>query len=161
MEKVFDVPKNFVGPEKMVHWPKFLGDGGGEWGEVAEINLFHKQFFRDWSGTNRKSRANFFSAPLIFSFPYAHGLNLHVRPSDAQIRPMDHRCQKYNTQDGPKSSLCMLQVPWNSIEHKVRNSIILTFTSFSIAHAAGKPCFLSPRTSSDARLRHRQKAYWP
>jgi hypothetical protein len=41
-------------------------------GEVAEINLFHKQFFRDWSGTIQKSRGKFLSAPLIFSFPYAH-----------------------------------------------------------------------------------------
>jgi hypothetical protein len=52
MEKMFDVPKNFVGPES------FVG------GEVAEINLFHKQFFRDWSGTIRKSRANFFPPRL-------------------------------------------------------------------------------------------------
>ena len=28
----------------------------------------------------------------------------------------------------------LLQGPWNSIEHQVRNSIILTFTSFSIMH---------------------------
>ena len=66
MEKVFDVPKNFVGPEKIfgpLKWytdKKFFGDGGGE---VAEINLFHKQCFRDWSGTIRKSRANFFPPP--------------------------------------------------------------------------------------------------
>ena len=45
MEKEFDIPR---------------GGGGGE---VAEINLFHKQFFRDWSGTIRKSRANFFPTP--------------------------------------------------------------------------------------------------
>ena len=32
-------------------------------GEVAEIKLFHKQFFRDWSGTIRKSRENFFPPP--------------------------------------------------------------------------------------------------
>ena len=50
--------EKFLDP-KMVHWPK-LGGGGGE---VAEINLFHKQFFWDWSGTIRKSRANLFPPP--------------------------------------------------------------------------------------------------
>ena len=66
MENVFDVPKNFVGPETNfgpVKWytdRNFFGDWGGE---VAKINLFHKQFFRDWSGTIRKSRANFFPPP--------------------------------------------------------------------------------------------------
>jgi hypothetical protein len=49
MEKVFDVPKNFD--------RNFF---------VAEINLFRKQFFRDWSGTIRKSRANFFRPPNFF-----------------------------------------------------------------------------------------------
>jgi hypothetical protein len=32
----------------------FLATGG-----VAEINLFHKQFFRDWSGTIRKRQISF------------------------------------------------------------------------------------------------------
>jgi hypothetical protein len=56
----------------------------------------------------------------------------------------------------------LLHGPWNSIEHKVnRNSIILTFTSFSITHAAGKTCFYVHELSSYARMRHRQKAYGP
>ena len=40
----------------------------------------------------------------------------------------------------------LLQEPRNSIEHKVRKRIILTFTSFSITDTAGKTCFLCPRT---------------
>jgi hypothetical protein len=65
VEKVFDVPKNYVGPEKFLDpyngtlTEIFLATGG----EVAEINLFHKEFFRDWSGTIRKSRAHFFPPP--------------------------------------------------------------------------------------------------
>jgi hypothetical protein len=39
---------------------KLYTDRGGE---VAEINLFHKQFFRDWSVTIWKSRAHFFPPP--------------------------------------------------------------------------------------------------
>ena len=62
MEKLFDVPKNFVGPEKICTEKKKFCRSGGGW-EVAEINFFHKQFFRDWSGTIRKSRANFFPPP--------------------------------------------------------------------------------------------------
>jgi hypothetical protein len=57
MEKVFDVPKR---------GGRSPGGGGRRGGEVAEINLFHKQFFRDWSGTIRKSRANFFPPPNFF-----------------------------------------------------------------------------------------------
>ena len=53
MEKLFDVLKNFVR----------LATGGGE---VAEINFFQKKNFRDWSGTIRKSRANFFLPPNFF-----------------------------------------------------------------------------------------------
>ena len=52
--KILYVRKNFWTP-KMVH-----GGGGGE---VAEINFFQKKNFRDWSGTIRKSRANFFLPP--------------------------------------------------------------------------------------------------
>ena len=89
---------------------------------------------------------------------YVHGLSSYARmrhqqkaygPYNPKIQSSDRRKFKF-----------LLQGPWNSIEHKVRNSIILTITSFSITHAAGKTCFLCPRTPSDARISHRQKAYW-
>jgi hypothetical protein len=70
-EKFCGSGKNF-GPLKWYTDQNFLGDGGGAGREVADINLFHKQFFRDWSGTIRKSQAHFFPPPLNFSFPYAH-----------------------------------------------------------------------------------------
>jgi hypothetical protein len=54
----------FFGPVKWHTDRNFFGDGRG--GEVAEINLFHKQFFRDWSGTIRKSRAITFRPPNFF-----------------------------------------------------------------------------------------------
>jgi hypothetical protein len=53
MEKVFDVPKKLVRPKKR---------GGG--GEIAEIS--------GAVGHNPKKSGKFLSAPLIFSFPYAH-----------------------------------------------------------------------------------------
>jgi hypothetical protein len=68
VERVFDVPKNFVAPENFLDplngrlTEIFLATGVGG-GEVAEINLFNKQFFWDWSGTIRKSRAHFFPPP--------------------------------------------------------------------------------------------------
>ena len=36
-------------------------------------------------------------------------------------------------------------MPGSSIEHKVRNSIILTFPSFSITHQLEKPAFYASR----------------
>ena len=63
MEKVFDVPKNFVCPENFLEPLKWYTDRNGDGGGVAEINLFHKKIFRDSSGTIRKSRANFFPPP--------------------------------------------------------------------------------------------------
>ena len=47
------------------------------------------------------------------------------------IKPIDRRFQKYNFQTVINSSFCY-KGPWNSIEHKIRKRIILTFTSFSI-----------------------------
>jgi hypothetical protein len=44
------------------------------------------------------------------------------------------------------------------IEDKVRNGIILTFTSFSITELA-KLAFYVHKLSSYARMRHQQKAY--
>jgi hypothetical protein len=54
----------------------------------------------------------------------------------------------------------LLQRPQNSIEHQVRNSIILTFTSFSITQLE-KPAFYLHAQPSGARVRRRQKAYGP
>jgi hypothetical protein len=54
----------------------------------------------------------------------------------------------------------LLQEPWNAIEDKVRNGLILTFTSFSITELE-KLAFYVHKLSSYARMRHRQKAYWP
>jgi hypothetical protein len=57
MENVFDVPKNFVG-----------GGGGG-----GRRNKFVPQtIFWGLAGHNPKKSGKFISAPLIFSFPYAH-----------------------------------------------------------------------------------------
>ena len=62
LRKILYVRKNFWTP-KMVHCPKFFwrrrGGGRGR---------------RNWSGKIRKKSGKFFSAPLIFSFPYAHVL---------------------------------------------------------------------------------------
>jgi hypothetical protein len=44
-------------------------------------------------------------------------------------KPIERRFQKYNFPTGRLKFKFLLQEPWNSIEHKVRNSIILTFTS--------------------------------
>ena len=75
MEKVFDVPKNVVGPENFLDpqiWytdRNFFGDGGGRCGgglEVAEINLFHNQFFRDWSAQSEKVGQISFRPPNFF-----------------------------------------------------------------------------------------------
>jgi hypothetical protein len=46
------------------------------------------------------------------------------------------------------------------MERKVRNSIILTFTSFSITQLE-KPAFYLHARPSGARMRHQQKAYGP
>jgi hypothetical protein len=54
----------------MVHWRKFfLGGGGG--GEVVKINYLRK-IFLGLVATNAEKSAKFVSAPLIFSFRYAH-----------------------------------------------------------------------------------------
>jgi hypothetical protein len=73
-------------------------------------------------------------------------------------KPIDRRFQKYNFQTGANSSFCY-KGPWNSIEQKVRNSIILTFTSLSITKRE-QLAFYVNALSSYARMRHRQKAYW-
>ena len=53
----------------------------------------------------------------------------------------------------------LLQQPWYSIEQKVRNSIILTFTS-SFTQLE-KPAFYLHGLTSYVRMRQRQKDYWP
>jgi hypothetical protein len=53
------------GPLKWYTDRNFFGD----WGGVAEINFFHKQIYRDWSDTIRKSRAHFFPPPPNFFLP--------------------------------------------------------------------------------------------
>ena len=55
----FFMSGNIFDPLKRYTDRNFFGEGG----EVAEKNLFHKKFFRDWSGTIRKSRAHFFPPP--------------------------------------------------------------------------------------------------
>jgi hypothetical protein len=72
---------------------------------------------------------------------------LHGRSSDARIR---HRQKAYGPYI-PKIQFLdrgklkfLLQGPSNSMEHKVRNSMILTFTVF-IDYTPGKTCFLCPR----------------
>ena len=48
--------------------------------------------------------------------------------------------------------------PWNSIEHKIRKRIILTFTFFRL-DSWKNLLFTSPEKYSDVRVRHRQKDY--
>ena len=64
-------------------------------------------------------------------------------------KPMDRRFKKYNFQTGANSS---------SIEHKVRNSIILTSISITQLEKAAFYLYVRP---SDAQIRHRQKGYGP
>jgi hypothetical protein len=82
--------------------------------------------------------------------------------SDARVRHQQKAYWSYfpKTQflDWPKFK-CLLQEPWNSLEHKVRNGIILTFTS-SITQLE-KPAFYLHKLYNYSRVRHRQKAYWP
>jgi hypothetical protein len=73
-------------------------------------------------------------------------------------KPIERRFQKYNFPTGRRKFKFLLQEPWNSIEHKVRNSIILSFTS-SITQLE-KHAFYLHGLSSYARVRQRQKAYW-
>jgi hypothetical protein len=86
---------------------------------------------------------------------------LHARPSGARMR---HRQNAYGQwiaeiqfSSWPKFA-SLLQGPENSIDHQVQNSIILTFTSFSITQLE-KPAFYLHARPSGARMRHRQKAY--
>jgi hypothetical protein len=55
------------------------------------------------------------------------------------------------------SSFCY-KGPWNSIEHKIRRRIILTFTFFRL-DSWKNLLFTSPEHTSDVRVRHRQKDY--
>jgi hypothetical protein len=55
----------------MVHWPKFFWRRGGGGGEVVKINYLRKNFLAP-VGQNSKKSGKFVSAPLIFSFRYAH-----------------------------------------------------------------------------------------
>jgi hypothetical protein len=88
---------------------------------------------------------------------YVHGLSSYTRirhrhkaywPYIPKMQFSDRRKFKF-----------FLQEPWNSIEHKVRNSIILTFTTFSITQLK-ELAFYVHRLSSYARTRQQQKAYW-
>jgi hypothetical protein len=90
---------------------------------------------------------------------YVHGLSIVMQEWGIDRMPIHRRFQKYNFQAGVNSSFCC-KGPWNSIEQKVRNSIILTFTSVSITQRE-KRAFYVHGLSSYARMRHRQKAYWP
>jgi flagellar biosynthesis regulator FlaF len=88
---------------------------------------------------------------------------LHARPTGARMR---QRQKVYGPciaeiqfSSWPKF-VSLLQRPQNSIERQVRNSIILTFTSFSITQLE-KPAFYLHGRPSGARRRHRQNAYGP
>jgi hypothetical protein len=75
MEKLFDLPKNFVGPEKILDplngtlTEIFLATGGGG---RRSPKLISSKKFSGLVGHNPKKSGKFLSAPLIFSFPYAH-----------------------------------------------------------------------------------------
>jgi hypothetical protein len=92
-----------------------------------------------------------------------HAFHLDARPSGARMR---RRQKAYGPwipeiqfSSWPKF-VSLLQRPQNSIEHQVRDSIILTFTSFSITQLE-KPVFYLHARPIGARMRHRQKAYGP
>ena len=72
----FIVPENFFWTLKWYTDRKFFGDGGGV-GEVAEINLLRKKEVGSRRAQSEKS-GKFLSAPLIFSFPYAHGETVDI-----------------------------------------------------------------------------------
>jgi hypothetical protein len=61
--------KNFWTP-KMVHWPKFFWRRGGGGGRKKCVP---QKIISGLVGHNPKKSGKFISAPLIFSFPYAHG----------------------------------------------------------------------------------------
>jgi hypothetical protein len=79
MEKVFYFPKNFVCPEKIfepLKWytdRNFFGDGGGGGGGGSRKKCVPQKIISGLVGHNPKKSGKFISAPLIFSFPYAHG----------------------------------------------------------------------------------------
>jgi hypothetical protein len=74
---------------------------------------------------------------------------LHVWPSDARMR---HRQKAYGSYiseilfPGWTKFKSLLQGPWNSIQHQVRNRIILTFTSVFFDYALEINCFVSSWT---------------
>ena len=73
MENVYDVPKNFVGPENFLDPLNgtlseiFLATGGGgRGGEVVEINLFHKNIFGTGRAQSEKVGQISFCPPNFF-----------------------------------------------------------------------------------------------
>jgi hypothetical protein len=66
----FDVPKKFM-PLKWYTVRNFFGDGGGGGGGGRNIFVALKKIL-GLVGHNPKKSGKFLSAPLIFSFPYAH-----------------------------------------------------------------------------------------
>jgi hypothetical protein len=87
--------------------------------------------FTSFSITHSACRKNLlFTSTELFSY---------ARMRHRQKDYTDRRFQKMRFSDRRKFKF-LLQETWNSIEHKVRNSIILTFTSFSITQLE-KPAF--------------------
>ena len=56
---------------------------------------------------------------------------LVIHESGIDRKPIERRFQIFNFQIVINSSFCN-KGPWNSIEHKIRKRVILTFTFFSI-----------------------------
>ena len=72
---------------------------------------------------------------------------------------IDNRFQKYNFRLAQIQGFATVALKFNTpIEHKVRNGIILTFTSFSITQLK-KLAFYVHGLSGFARMIHQQKAY--
>ena len=87
---------------------------------------------------------------------YVHGLSNYARMRH-RLKHIDRRFQKYNFQTLINSSFCK-KGPRNSIEHKIRKRIILTFTFFRLDSWKNQ-LFTSTDKSCDARVRNRQIAY--
>ena len=83
--KKFGRPKKFFGPLKWYTARNFFGDGGGRGGRSPKF-ICSKKNFSGVVGHNPKKSGKFLSAPLIFSFPYAHVRHSHVICS----RPIKH-----------------------------------------------------------------------
>jgi uncharacterized protein YjfI (DUF2170 family) len=118
-----------------------------------------------WSSINHKVRNRQMLAFTSFSITLLEKLTFYVQNClfmqqwGIDRKPIDRRFHKYNFQTVINSSFCC-KGPWSSINHKVRNRKMLTFTSFSITQVE-KLTFYVQKLSFYATMRHRQKVYWP